>query len=73
MKNYPRLGLNLNIANVSTLELKFSYLGHIDVMVSKNGVKSDKKKMKIEAMANWPTPVTVTDVRSLLGLTNSYV
>ena len=42
------------------------YLEHV---VSKNGIEADKKK---EAVTNWPIPVTVTDVRSFLGLHNYY-
>ena len=39
-------------------------------MVSKTGIASDKKE--IEAITNWPIPVTVTDERSFLGFTNYY-
>ena len=42
-------------------------MGHI---VSEKGIQTDPKK--IEAVKNWPTPKTVTDVRSFLGFTNHY-
>ena len=44
-----------------------NYLGHV---VSEDGIECDPKK--IEAVRNWPIPVTVTDVRSFLGFTNHY-
>ena len=46
---------------------KITYLGHI---VSAAGIETDPKK--IEAVKNWTTPITVTDVRSFLGFTNHY-
>ena len=39
-------------------------------MVSKNGIEMGKNK--IEAITNWPIPVTVTDVRIFLGIINFY-
>ena len=42
-----------------------TYLGHV---VSINGIENYKKT--IEAITNWPIPVTVTDVRSFLEFTN---
>ena len=38
--------------------------------MSTKGIKTDLKK--IEAVKNWTTPKTVTDVRSFLGFTNHY-
>ena len=46
---------------------RIAYLGHI---VSDKGIETDPKK--IEAIRNWPVPVTVHDVRSFLGFTNYY-
>ena len=43
------------------------YLGHI---VSKSGIKPDPTK--VDAIRNWPTPQSITDVRSFLGLTNYF-
>ena len=35
-----------------------------------DGIRTDPKK--VEAVLQWPVPVTITDVRSFLGLTNYY-
>ena len=42
-------------------------MGHI---VSRDGIKTDTKKIK--AFENWPRTTTVTDVCSFLGFTNHY-
>ena len=39
-------------------------------MVSKDGIQVDPKK--IEAVAEWPRPITVTEIRSFLGLAGYY-
>ena len=39
-------------------------------MVSKDGIQVDLKK--IEAVADWPRPTTVTKIRSFLGLAGYY-
>ena len=44
-----------------------AYLGHI---ISKDGVETDPKKIKV--IVNWPRPSTMTDVHSFLGFTNHY-
>ena len=43
------------------------YLGHI---VSEDSIRTGPKK--VEAVHHWPVPVTMTDVRSFLGLINYY-
>ena len=43
------------------------FLGH---MVSKDGIQVDPKK--IEVVAEWLRPTTVTEIRSFLGLTGYY-
>ena len=43
------------------------FLGHI---VSKDGIQVDPKM--IEAITEWPRPITVTKVRSFLGLVSYY-
>ena len=44
-----------------------SFLGHI---ISGDGVEVDSKKT--DAVRNWPTPLTPTDIRSFLGLGGYY-
>ena len=44
-----------------------AFLGHV---VSKDGIQVDPKK--IEIIAEWPRPTTVTEVRSFLGLAGYY-
>ena len=43
------------------------FLGHI---VSENGISTDPDKIK--AVSEWPVPVSVTEVRSFLGLASYY-
>ena len=52
---------------MSSLKDRISYLGHI---VSKNGVETDPKKVKV--IQDWPIPETVYDMRSFLLFTNYY-
>ena len=44
-----------------------AFLGH---MVSKDGIQVDLEK--IEAVADWPRPTKVTEIRSFLGLAGYY-
>ena len=60
-------GLKLKPSKCEFFRSRISYLGHI---ISAAGIEMDPKK--IEAVKNWMTPTTVTDVRSFLGFTNHY-
>ena len=60
-------GLKLKPKKCEFFKTKISYLGHI---VSRDGIECDPKK--VEAIQNWPRPITVSDVRSYLGFTNYY-
>ena len=62
-----KVGLKLKPRKCEFFKSKIAYLGHI---VSTKGIKTDPKK--IEAVKNWTTPKTVTNVRSFLGFTNHY-
>ena len=42
----------------------------LDIVVSKNGIQTDSKK--VEAIHKWNVPTNVTEVRSFLGFTNYY-
>ena len=62
-----KAGLKLKPKTCVLFQQKVAYLGHI---VSHTGVAPDPSK--IEAVENWPTPSTVTEVRSFLGLAAYY-
>ena len=61
------MGLKLQPSKCELFKTSLLYLGHV---VSEDGIRTDPKK--IGAVLQWPIPVTVTDVRSFLGLTNYY-
>ena len=60
-------GLKLKPSKCEFFKAEINYLGHV---VSKDGIRTDEKK--IQVIRDWPRPVTVTDVRSFLGFTNYY-
>ena len=60
-------GLKLQPSKCELFKTSLLYLGHI---VSEDGIRTDPKK--VEAVLQLPVPVTVTNVRSFLGLTNYY-
>ena len=62
-----KAGLKLKPSKCEFFKSSLKYLGHI---VSKDGIATDPHK--IEAIRNWPTPETVTDVHSFTGFTNYY-
>lgn len=59
--------LKLKPKKCSLFQTKVTYLGHV---VSENGISCDPSK--IEAVKNWPTPNSKTEVRSILGLLGYY-
>ena len=61
------VGLKLKPSKCKLFKTSLLYLVHI---VSEDGIRTDPKK--IEAILQWPVPITVTDVRSFWGLTNYY-
>ncbi len=60
-------GLKLKPGKCNLLQREVTYLGHL---VSEEGIRTDPGKT--DAVRNWPTPVTVTQVRSFLGLASYY-
>jgi hypothetical protein len=60
-------GLKLKPAKCHLLQKQVGYLGHV---VSKDGIHTDPAK--IDAVRDWPIPVTVTQLRSFLGLASYY-
>lgn len=62
-----KAGLKLKPSKCSFFKKEIAYLGHV---VSKEGVSTCSKK--VEAVKNWPTPTTVSDVRSFLGFVGFY-
>ncbi|KAA0032164.1 transposon Tf2-1 polyprotein isoform X1 [Cucumis melo var. makuwa] len=57
----------LNGATCNFGQKKIEYLGHI---ISGEGVEVDSKKIK--AVADWPCPTNIREVRGFLGLTGYY-
>ncbi|TWW73497.1 Retrovirus-related Pol polyprotein from transposon 412 [Takifugu flavidus] len=60
-------GLKARLEKCAFFRREVRYLGHL---VSNQGVSTDPSK--IEVVANWPTPATVTELRSFLGLASYY-
>ena len=62
-----RAGLKLKAKKCNLFATKVSYLGHI---ISCEGIATDPEKIK--AVAEWPIPTNVTEVRSFLGMCSYY-
>ena len=62
-----QVGVKLNPDKCEFARRKVGFLGHV---VSADGVATDPDK--ISAVMDWPTPKTVRDVRSFLGLASYY-
>ena len=60
-------GLKLKPSKCELFRKQINYFGHA---VGHNGVSTDPRK--IEAVTEWPTPTTVTQVRSFLGFVSCY-
>ena len=60
-------GLKLKPSKCNLFKSEVSYLGHV---VNESGIKPDPEK--VERIHSWPTPTTVSDVRSFLGLCSYY-
>ena len=57
----------INLSKCSFAKKELPYLGHI---ISAEGVATDPGKIKI--VQNWPTPTSVKELRSFLGMAGYY-
>lgn len=62
-----REGLKVKLAKCSFFQREVSYLGHI---ISDRGVATDPAK--VDAVAQWPRPSQVSELRSFLGFASYY-
>lgn len=60
-------GLKVKLGKCAFFQEEVSYLGHV---ISSRGVVTDPKK--IEAVAQWPHPTTVSELRTFLGFVSYY-
>lgn len=60
-------GLKAKLSKCSFFQKEVHYLGHV---ISGQGVSTDQGK--IEVVANWPVPTTVSELRSFLGFASYY-
>ena len=63
-QNFEEAGLKLKPSKCELFWRQLAYLGHV---ISAKGVATDEGK--IEAIRDWPTPTTVTEVQRFLGFT----
>ena len=66
-KRFEDSGLKLKPEKCQLFRRGVEFLGHI---VNESGVGTDPKK--IECIKKWPTPTSVTEIRSFLGLCSYY-
>lgn len=60
-------GLKAKLEKCAFFQRSVRYLGHV---VSDQGVSTDPSK--VEVVADWPTPTTISDLRSFLGFASYY-
>ena len=60
-------GLKLSPAKCTFMKQKVEYLGHV---ITTEGIQTDSKK--VEKVQSWPTPTTVKQLKSFLGLSGYY-
>ena len=60
-------GLKVKPSKCHLARRKVSFLGHV---VSEEGIQTDPRK--VEAVKDWPSPASLTEVRSFLGLAGYY-
>ncbi len=62
-----KAGLKIKLSKCTFLQTSVKYLGHV---ISEKGITPDP--MKIKAIENYPTPETVSQLKSFLGLAGYY-
>lgn len=67
LRRLREAGLRAKLSKCHFFKDELTYLGHV---VSKHGLKPDSSK--VDAIDNWPTPRSIHDVRSFLGLANYF-
>ncbi|KAL0152304.1 hypothetical protein M9458_052027 [Cirrhinus mrigala] len=67
LSRLEREGLKAKLGKCAFLRQEVKYLGHV---ISSTGVATDPSK--IEAVAQWPCPSNVTELRSFLGFASYY-
>ncbi|XP_076131023.1 retrovirus-related Pol polyprotein from transposon opus [Alosa pseudoharengus] len=60
-------GLKVKLSKCAFFQQQVRYLGHV---ISNQGVATDPSK--IEVVSSWPTPTTVSELRSFLGFASYY-
>lgn len=60
-------GLKVKLPKCAFFQQQLRYLGHV---ISNQGVATDPSK--IEVVSSWPTPTTVSELRSFLGFASYY-
>lgn len=60
-------GLKVKLSKCAFFQQQVRYLGHV---ISNQGVATDPSK--IEEVSSWPTPTTVSELRSFLGFASYY-
>ena len=64
---FRKAGLKMKVKKCLLFQRQVSFLGHI---VGRDGVRCDPAKL--EAVADWPHPTNVTEVKSFLGFATYY-
>lgn len=67
LEQLQQQGLKAKLSKCSFFQCEVRYLGHV---VSDRGVSTDPSK--VETVANWQPPTTVSEMRSFLGFASYY-
>jgi len=67
VERFQSAGLNLKLKKYQFAQKSVAHVAHI---ISNKGIKPDK--VKLEAVANYPTPANTKEVKQILGHSNYY-